>query len=102
MRRIPAFAPAFLAVLSLAVATAAAGEENYGGLPPGPGQEETFFTCSGCHSIRLVVQQRLDRDFWDETLVYMVGEQGMDEIDPEERALILDYLATYLSDTTPR
>ena len=80
----------------------AAGAEGFGGLPPGPGREEVYYTCAACHSIKLVVQQRLDRDFWDETLDYMVKEQAMPKLEADERTVILDYLSTYLSATTPR
>ncbi len=78
------------------------GAEDFAGLPPGPGREDVYYTCSACHSIRLVTQQRLARDIWDETLDWMVEEQDMPEIEAQERATILDYLATYLSATTPR
>ncbi|MBT5073797.1 MAG: hypothetical protein HOM63_08745 [Kordiimonadaceae bacterium] len=66
-------------------------------LPIGEGREEVFYLCSACHSIKTVVQQRLSRDTWDYTLDYMVAEQGMPELEEEERAQILDYLATYVS-----
>lgn len=78
------------------------GVEDFGGLPPGPGREEVYYSCSACHSIRLVAQQRLDRDFWDETLDYMVEEQAMPELEPDQREVILTYLSTFLSATTPR
>jgi cytochrome c len=68
-------------------------EEDWGGLPPGPGREEVYYGCQPCHSLRIVVQQGLTRDSWDETLVWMVDEQGMPELEPEEHDLILDYLA---------
>ena len=84
------------------VPSAAVDAEDFGGLPPGPGREEVYAACATCHSIKLVVQQRLDRGFWDESLDYMVKEQAMPELDPDERAVILDYLSTYLSATTPR
>ncbi len=69
--------------------------EEYGGLPAGPGREEVFYTCQACHSLAIVKQQGLDRDSWDETLVWMVEEQTMDPLDPEDRKLILDYLTTH-------
>ncbi len=69
--------------------------EEYGGLPAGPGREEVFYTCQACHSLAIVKQQGLDRDSWDETLVWMVEEQAMDPLDPEDRKLILDYLTTH-------
>jgi mono/diheme cytochrome c family protein len=66
-------------------------------LPMGEGREEVFYHCSACHSIKTVVQQRLSRETWDYTLDYMVAEQGMPELDPEERKIILEYLATNVS-----
>ncbi|OEF56160.1 cytochrome C [Enterovibrio norvegicus] len=52
-------------------------------------------TCSVCHSLHLVVQQGLSRDSWDETLEWMVDEQGMDGLDDGDHERVLDYLATY-------
>ena len=43
-------------------------------------------------SIRMVTQQALSRDVWDETLVWMVEEQGMEPMEDGERVLVLDYL----------
>ena len=67
---------------------------DYRRLPPGPGREEVFYTCTACHSIMLVRQQRLRRDVWDETLDWMVEEQDMPELDPDQRKVTLDYLST--------
>ena len=72
------------------------------GFLKGAGRAVTFDTCNACHSTMLVAQQRLARDIWDETLDYMVGEQGMDALAPEDRTEILDYLSTNLSADTPR
>lgn len=69
-------------------------------LPPGEGREEVEGICSACHSIRLVTQQRLSRDRWDELLDWMVAEQGMPELDDETRDKVLDYLADHLSPKT--
>lgn len=66
-------------------------------LPPGEGRDEVEGLCSACHSIRMVTQQRLSRDRWDELLDWMVAEQGMAELDAETRDRVLDYLATHLS-----
>lgn len=71
-------------------------EQDWQGLPPGPGREEVFYTCNACHSLMLVTQQGMSRARWDETLEWMVEEQGMTEIaDTETRDLILDYLTTH-------
>ncbi len=43
----------------------------------------------------IVVQQGLTRDYWEESLVWMVEEQGMPEPDEGTWALILDYLAEH-------
>ena len=66
-------------------------------LPDGEGKDEVEAYCSACHSLRLVLQQRLKRSDWEEVLVTMVKEHGMSEIPPDDRALVLDYLAKHLS-----
>lgn len=71
-------------------------EQDWQGLPPGPGREEVFYTCNTCHSLMLVSQQGMSRKRWDETLEWMVEEQGMTEIeDAAMRDKILDYLSTH-------
>ena len=70
-------------------------EEDWQGLPAGLGREEVFYACQACHSLAIVKQQGLDRDSWDESLVWMVEEQEMDPLDPKDRKLILDYLTTH-------
>ena len=89
--------------LASAIAGSAAAEsDDFAPLPPGPGVEATFTFCNPCHSVKLVAQQRLPRDIWDETLVWMVEEQGMAELELAEREAILDYLGTYLGRDVPR
>jgi len=61
-------------------------------LPEHDGRNETFSTCSACHSMRLVAQQGLDRDSWNETLQWMTEEQGMADLPADQRQTILDYL----------
>ena len=74
---------------------ARAAENNWGGLPKGAGQEEVFYQCGSCHSLMLVKQQGLSRDRWEDTLVWMIEEQGMSRPTDEKWALILDYLSTH-------
>jgi cytochrome c len=81
---------------------AAEAQDDLGGLPAGAGQEETYYACNACHSIRLVIQQRLPRQRWDHLLDVMVEKQGMAELPPADRTLILDYLATHLNPDVPR
>lgn len=78
-------------------AVPARAQDEFGDLPPGPGQEETYYACVACHSIRLVTQQGLSREAWEETLVWMVEEQEMDPLEPDERELILNYLADHIT-----
>ena len=82
-------------VLSYLASHFGVDEEDWQGLPAGPGREEVFYLCQRCHSLAIVKQQGLDRNSWDETLVWMVEEQGMDPLDPEDRGLILNYLTTH-------
>lgn len=76
------------------IASAGVAQEDFDGLPAGPGREEVFYICDVCHSLALVKQQGLNRARWDKTLKWMVEEQGMPELEPAERTMILDYLAT--------
>jgi cytochrome c len=85
-----------------APAVAVDDEALLASLPDGPGKEETFYGCHGCHSFHLVRQQRLSRKHWDELLDWMVEEQGMPELEGEERELILDYLGTHYGEGSPR
>ncbi len=73
----------------------ASENEDYQGLPPGEGRDEVFWLCGPCHSIRLVTQQGLSRETWEEVLVFMVEEEEMAELDPEDEKLVLDYLAKF-------
>jgi len=86
--------------LSLGIAESVSpSEEDFFGAdwPPGPGREETGYLCNSCHSLAIVKQQGLSREDWDELLDWMAEEQGMPELEGEERALILDYLAAGFS-----
>ena len=70
--------------------------QKWQGLPPGPGREDVFYRCKACHSLMIVKQQGLDREAWDESLEWMVEEQGMTPIeDAAIRARVLDYLSTH-------
>ena len=97
---ITALAAAALAcVMPTASVAQDADEALLASLPEGPGKEETFYACHGCHSFRLVAQQGLSRKRWDEMLDWMVEEQGMPELEGGERELILDYLAAHYNET---
>jgi hypothetical protein len=75
------------------VGTASAQQRN---LPDGPNRDFVSRTCQGCHDLAMVLAAAgLTREGWDATIEEMVS-YGM-RVSPEERARLLDYLATYLS-----
>lgn len=75
---------------------------DYGGLPAGDGQVETFANCTPCHSTMIVMQQRLNRRTWDEVLTWMVEDKGMWVMPPELRKTVLDYLVEHFGADSPR
>lgn len=91
----------FLAAALAGASLAPAWAGDYGVLHEAPGVEETYIYCSACHSERLVAQQGLTREKWDHLLDWMVEEQGMTELEPEERTIILDYLAEHYNTDRP-
>jgi len=82
------------AAVGVSVAVPDDGPEKWQGLPPGPGREDVYYRCAACHSLMIVKQQGLDRAAWEESLDWMVEEQGMAPIeDAATRNRVLDYLA---------
>lgn len=76
-------------------------EPEFGILFVAPGVEETFYTCTACHSEMIIAQQGLTRKKWDELFEWMVDEQGMDEIEEPDRSAILDYLTKHYNTDRP-
>ena len=75
--------------------------EDLGLMVRAPGASETFDACTPCHSERIVVQQGLTREQWDELMVWMVEEQEMEPIEDSAFAVILDYLAEHYGPDRP-
>ena len=69
-------------------------QDEYWGLPREPGYEEVEGYCSACHSLEIVMQQKLTPARWGELLIWMREKQGMPEPEPEDYVLILNYLQT--------
>ena len=78
-----------------------AAPEDLGLMVRAPGASETFDACTPCHSERIVVQQGLTREQWDELMVWMVEEQEMEPIEEGALAVILDYLAAHYGPDRP-
>ena len=98
---------ALAAALLLAVCAAAPAvpetpePEEFGLMVRAPGASETFYACTPCHSERIVVQQGLTREQWDEALDLMVEEHEMEPIEGDARTVILDYLAEHYGPDRP-
>ncbi len=53
--------------------------------------------CTGCHSARKFLQQRLSRERWQEVIQWMQKNQGLWQFDSDTKNKILDYLEAYYS-----
>jgi len=71
-------------------------------LPDGPGRDEAFYGCTACHAFNVVSRQSMDRDRWDGIIQEMVDKHSMAEPSPEDRKLMLDYLASTYPAKAPR
>lgn len=81
------------AALAACIALPAFAFEDPEDLPEGEGREETFYLCAACHSFTLVANQGMSRALWNDTFQFMIDRQSMHDPGPEERKLIVDYLA---------
>lgn len=69
-------------------------------LPPGPGRALVYGQCRTCHDLQYLIESAgVPRDTWNELLDSM-KQYGL-RISDEQRARILDYLATYLGPNPP-
>jgi hypothetical protein len=87
-----------VALAALVLGATAAGQnvvEEPSVFPDGPHRDEVFYLCTACHSSRLVRNQAMSRERWDETLTWMSERHGMPELEGEERAHFLDYLTAH-------
>jgi hypothetical protein len=99
MKRI--FLIAALAALAPAAAPAQDREpETEAVLPDGAGREETFYGCTACHDTAVIRRSRLGRAQWDGLMDWMVEKHGMTPLEPDQRRLIVDYLARHFGPGT--
>jgi mono/diheme cytochrome c family protein len=70
-------------------------------LPPGPNRDLVSQTCGACHDLDgLVAAAGASREDWDGAIDEMIGN-GL-HVTPEDRAKILDYLATALGPSSQK
>jgi hypothetical protein len=88
-----------IAVCGLLLAHAA-GAAEMTELPAGPNRELVSKTCRSCHDLQMVFEAAgVSREVWDAALEQMTAN-GM-AVSAEDRAKILEYLATYLGPSPP-
>jgi hypothetical protein len=64
-------------------------------LPEGEGRAETFGYCTACHNTALIRRSRFTRAQWDGLMDWMTERHGMNPLEGEYRAIIVDYLARH-------
>ena len=74
---------------------------NFGVLVAGDGAAETYAYCIVCHSERLVAQQGLPRQGWEEVIELMVEEHGMAPLAGPTLDRVLGYLSTHYGPDRP-
>jgi len=67
-------------------------EESPEEFPPGPGRDDTFYACTACHNFKLVAQQGMSRQQWEDSLQWMVDKHKMSPLPDNEKKVVLDYL----------
>lgn len=77
--------------------TDVARDPEFDNLPISPGMEDTYYSCTGCHSAQTFMQMRLTDARWDYLWGWMIKEQGMPDYGEEMREVILGYLKTHFS-----
>lgn len=70
---------------------------EFGNLPDAPGMEDTYYSCTACHSAATFAQQRLTDERWEYLWDWMISDQGMADYGDEAREIILAYLQTHFS-----
>jgi hypothetical protein len=76
--------------------------DNWGGLRPDHGREETFFACVVCHTEGRILRSRMTRDEWKATLERLSEFHDVPPLEPDEQGLILDYLDKNYGPHIPR
>ena len=56
-----------------------------------PGMQETINNCTSCHSAQLVIQNRMNKERWKATILWMQETQNLWDLGKNED-IIIDYL----------
>ena len=67
-------------------------DENPEEFVAGPGRDDTFYTCTACHNFKLVAQQGMSRQQWEDTLTLRYEKHGMPALEAKDRETVLTYL----------
>ena len=70
-------------------------------LPKGPNRAVVEETCTPCHSAAIILQNRMNRKRWDETITWMQKQQGLEDLSHKTRNQVLDYLETVRGMASP-
>ena len=81
-----------LAVIATSVSAAALLDEQTG-LIVDSGWELVRAHCGGCHSHKIVTNQKADRQTWLDIIRWMQATQNLWQFDPATEDAIIDYLA---------
>jgi hypothetical protein len=73
----------------------APSDEKIEDYPAGAGRDDTFYFCTACHGFKIVTQQGMTREQWDESLTWMSERHKMPTLAGKERDTILTYLSTH-------
>ena len=68
-----------------------------GGLPQTDGYDLVAARCAACHSLNVVMQQRLSQERWNYLLDWMTASKGMPPLAAEDRRVVLKYLVRNFS-----
>ena len=62
--------------------------------PAGPNRDDAFYACVACHSFKLVAQQGMSRERWNDSLDWMVARHNMPRLEGPDRDKVLEYLSS--------
>ncbi|MEO1199957.1 MAG: aldehyde dehydrogenase [Pseudomonadota bacterium] len=63
--------------------------------PDTPVAEQVGYYCIACHSLEIIKQQGLDKETWDDVIVWMEEDMGMNPLDDETQDQFTTFLADY-------